>query len=163
MSETEKEKEARLMSEHMGLVASLARRFKPKNREDLEDLIQVGSIGLLKAIRKYNPDKAKLSTWAHQPIMWELMRYVNKHKNMRAEIPINSSVLSKMLETTEHDADISVYLPDSLTEQEERVINLMCNHFNVREISQQMKTSTYIVGKLFKSAVDKILVANEKT
>lgn len=162
MSESEREKEARLMSEHMGLVASLARRFKPKNREDLEDLIQVGSIGLLKAIRKYDAEKAKLSTWAHQPIMWELMRYVNKHKNMRAEIPINSSLLSKMLEHSEVE-DVTPYLPTSLTEKEEQVIHLMCHHYNVREISQHMKTSTYIVGKLFKSAVDKILVANEKT
>ena len=60
------DKEARdtLFSENMGLVYSVARRFLGRGVE-MEDLFQIGSIGLLKAVDHFNPEfDVKFSTYA---------------------------------------------------------------------------------------------------
>ena len=59
-------KEARdtLFAENMGLVYSVTRRFLGRGVE-MEDLFQIGSIGLLKAVDKFNPEfDVKFSTYA---------------------------------------------------------------------------------------------------
>ena len=60
------DKEARdtLFAENIGLVYSVTRRFLGRGVE-LEDLFQIGSIGLLKAIDNFDPDfQVKFSTYA---------------------------------------------------------------------------------------------------
>lgn len=60
------DKEARdtLFAENMGLVYSVTRRFLGRGVE-MEDLFQIGSIGLLKAVDKFNPEfDVKFSTYA---------------------------------------------------------------------------------------------------
>ena len=67
-----------MVQQHYGLVVSQALRFTNRYSSDLEDYIQVGLIGLLKAIRKYNPEKAKFSTFAVTCIRNEICRFLNK-------------------------------------------------------------------------------------
>ena len=55
--------ETQLVNEHYGLVVSQAIRLSSQ-QSDLEDYMQVGFIGLLKAIRNYNPEKSQFSTFA---------------------------------------------------------------------------------------------------
>lgn len=72
------DKEARdtLFSENMGLVYSAARRFLGRGVE-LEDLFQIGSIGLLKAVDNFNPDfQVKFSTYAVPMIIGEIKRFL---------------------------------------------------------------------------------------
>lgn len=72
------DKEARdtLFSENMGLVYSTARRFLGRGVE-LEDLFQIGSIGLLKAVDNFNPDfQVKFSTYAVPMIIGEIKRFL---------------------------------------------------------------------------------------
>ena len=72
------DKEARdtLFSENMGLVYSAARRFLGRGVE-LEDLFQIGSIGLLKAVDNFNPDfQVKFSTYAVPMITGEIKRFL---------------------------------------------------------------------------------------
>ena len=59
---TNKELEEELVYDHYGLVVSQALYFL--NDPNFDDYIQVGLIGLLKAIRKHNPEKSKFSTFA---------------------------------------------------------------------------------------------------
>lgn len=64
-----------LVDAHMDLVHSLARRFANRG-EPLDDLIQVASIGLLKAIDRFDPErKVQFSTYAVPTIVGELKRY----------------------------------------------------------------------------------------
>lgn len=64
------------VEENMGLVMSIALRFKSRGVE-FEDLVQIGSIGLIKAVSNYNPEfGTKLSTYAVPMITGEIMRFL---------------------------------------------------------------------------------------
>ena len=79
------DKEARdtLFSENMGLVYSVARRFLGRGVE-MEDLFQIGSIGLLKAVDHFNPEfDVKFSTYAVPMIIGEIRRYMRDNNSIR--------------------------------------------------------------------------------
>jgi RNA polymerase sigma-B factor len=60
---------------HLPLVEHCARRFRNRG-EPLEDLVQVGTIGLLKSIDRFDPDRAvEFSTYATPTIIGEIKRY----------------------------------------------------------------------------------------
>jgi RNA polymerase sigma-B factor len=64
-----------LVNQHIGLVEFLARRFRNRG-EPLEDLVQVGTIGLLKAIDRFELDReVEFSTYATPTIVGELKRH----------------------------------------------------------------------------------------
>ena len=66
---------SRLTELHMPLVEHLARRFAGRN-EPLPDLIQVGSIGLIKAIDRFEPERGlEFSTYATPTILGEIKRH----------------------------------------------------------------------------------------
>ncbi len=65
-----------LVEENLGLVFTVVRRFNGRGCE-MEDLIQIGSIGLLKAIDKFDPNYAvKFSTYAVPLIVGEIKRFL---------------------------------------------------------------------------------------
>ena len=65
-----------LVEENVGLVWSIVRRFKNRGVE-LEDLFQIGSIGLIKAIDKFDTEfDVKFSTYAVPMIMGEIRRFL---------------------------------------------------------------------------------------
>jgi RNA polymerase sporulation-specific sigma factor len=64
------------VQENMGLVYAIARRFAGYGH-DLEDLVQVGSIGLIKAVDRFDPSfGTRLSTYAVPLIIGEIRRYL---------------------------------------------------------------------------------------
>ncbi|MBW3537582.1 MAG: SigB/SigF/SigG family RNA polymerase sigma factor [Actinobacteria bacterium] len=66
---------ASLIEAHMGLAEYLARRFGNRG-EPLDDLIQVASIGLVKAVDRFDPERAvEFSTYATHTIVGELKRH----------------------------------------------------------------------------------------
>ncbi len=72
----DKEARDRLVMENMGLIWSIVRRFSGRGYE-LEDLFQIGSIGLLKAIDKFDTNYAvKFSTYAVPMIQGEIKRFL---------------------------------------------------------------------------------------
>lgn len=63
------------VTENLPLVRSVAKRFA--GRAELDDLIQVGSIGLIKAVRNFDPSRGtELSTYAFSMILGEIRRYL---------------------------------------------------------------------------------------
>ena len=69
----------RLVAEYLPLVRKVCRRFAYLG-EPLDDLIQVGTIGLLKAIRKYDPDRGNnLVAFAVPVIVGEIKNYFRDH------------------------------------------------------------------------------------
>ena len=76
----------RLVSQHIGLVEFLARRFRNRG-EPIEDLIQVGTIGLLKAIDRFDLDReVEFSTYATPTIVGELKRHF-RDKGWAVRVP----------------------------------------------------------------------------
>ncbi len=66
----------RLVQENLGLVQSIVRRFRGRGTED-EDLFQIGSIGLIKAIDKFDLSfEVKFSTYAVPVITGEIKRFL---------------------------------------------------------------------------------------
>ena len=76
----------RLVDHHIGLVEFLARRFRNRG-EPLEDLIQVGTIGLLKAIDRFDLEReVEFSTYATPTIVGELKRHF-RDKGWAVRVP----------------------------------------------------------------------------
>ncbi len=75
-----------LVDQHIGLVEFLARRFRNRG-EPLEDLVQVGTIGLLKAIDRFELDReVEFSTYATPTIVGELKRHF-RDKGWAVRVP----------------------------------------------------------------------------
>lgn len=72
----DKQAENMMVEQNMGLVHSIARRFAGRGYES-EDLIQIGAIGLIKAVQKFNPEyEVRFSTYAVPMIMGEIKRFL---------------------------------------------------------------------------------------
>lgn len=85
-SEEQAELRAQLVDQHIGLVEFLARRFRNRG-EPLEDLVQVGTIGLLKAIERFDLDReVEFSTYATPTIVGELKRHF-RDKGWAVRVP----------------------------------------------------------------------------
>ena len=77
---------ARLVDQYIGLVEFLARRFRNRG-EPLEDLVQVGTIGLLKAIDRFDLEReVEFSTYATPTIVGELKRHF-RDKGWAVRVP----------------------------------------------------------------------------
>ena len=101
-----------LIEHNLRLVAYIARRFENTGIH-IEDLISIGTIGLIKAVGTYQPEKAiKLATYASRCIENEILMYLRKTANQKTELsfdePLNTDwdgnelLLSDLLGT---DAD----------------------------------------------------------
>lgn len=83
--ETAREK---LILHNMRLVAHVVKRYG-SSAEDPEDLISIGTIGLLKAVNTFHPDKgSKFSTYAIRCIENEILMFFRSRKKMRSEVSI---------------------------------------------------------------------------
>ena len=77
-----------LAEENMGLVWSMVRRFANRGVE-MEDLCQIGSIGLLKAIDKFDPSfEVCFSTYAVPMIAGEIRRFLRSEGMVKVSRPI---------------------------------------------------------------------------
>ena len=100
-----------LIERNLRLVVYIARRFDQTNT-NIEDLISIGSIGLIKAVETFNLDKGiKLATYASRCIENEILMHLRKTNRMKSEVsfdePLNSDsdgnelLLSDILGTSE--------------------------------------------------------------
>ena len=78
-----------LIEHNLRLVVYIARKFENTGIY-VEDLISIGTIGLIKAINTFKPDKnIKLATYASRCIENEILMYLRKNSNMRMEVSID--------------------------------------------------------------------------
>ena len=78
-----------LIEHNLRLVVYIARRFE-NTGVNLEDLISIGTIGLIKAIGTFNPGKnIKLATYASRCIENEILMFLRKKSARRAEVSID--------------------------------------------------------------------------
>ena len=78
-----------LVEHNLRLVVYIARRFQ-NTGVDLDDLISVGTIGLIKAINTFNADKnIKLATYASRCIENEILMYLRKVTRIKGEISLD--------------------------------------------------------------------------
>ena len=81
-----------LIERNLRLVVFIARRFE-NTGINLEDLISIGTIGLIKAIGTYRRDKnIKLATYASRCIENEILMYIRKIANQKTEISLDEPI-----------------------------------------------------------------------
>ncbi len=82
----------KLIEHNLRLVVFLAKKYENTN-VDLEDLVSIGTIGLIKAINTYSMDKnIKLATYASRCIDNEILMYLRKNKKVRTEVSFDESL-----------------------------------------------------------------------
>ena len=80
---------AKLIEHNLRLVVYIARRFE-NTGVGIEDLISIGTIGLIKAVETYQPAKnIKLATYASRCIENEILMYLRKNANRRGEVSLD--------------------------------------------------------------------------
>lgn len=112
-SEEKKDEGRAILIEHnLRLVVYIARKFD-NTGAGMEDLISIGTIGLIKAINSYNPEKnIKLATYASRCIENEILMYLRRSSKLKMEVSIdeplnvdwdgNELLLSDILGTDEN-------------------------------------------------------------
>ena len=164
-----------LVEHNLRLVVYIARRFE-NTGTSLEDLISIGTIGLIKAVGTYRLDKKiKLATYASRCIENEILMHIRKTSNQKTEVsldePINMDcdgnelLLSDILGTEEDmilrpledDVDLCV-LRQSLRELPEREREIVLMRFGLegrkeqtqKEVAQLMGISQSYISRLEK-------------
>ena len=164
-----------LVEHNLRLVVYIARRFENTGTH-LEDLISIGTIGLIKAIGTYRMDKnIKLATYASRCIENEILMHIRKISNQKTEVsldePINMDcdgnelLLSDILGTEEdiilkpleEDVDLCV-LHQILLELPEREREIVFMRFGLegrkeltqKEVAQKMGISQSYISRLEK-------------
>ena len=110
-TEQDKEAKAILIEHNLRLVVYIAKKFD-NTGVGVEDLISIGTIGLIKAINTFNPvKKIKLATYASRCIENEILMYLRRNSKTKLEVSIdeplnvdwdgNELLLSDMLGTDE--------------------------------------------------------------
>lgn len=83
------EAKSTLIEHNLRLVVYIAKRFE-NTGVGIEDLVSIGTIGLIKAINTFRPDKnIKLATYASRCIENEILMYIRKFSGTRCEISID--------------------------------------------------------------------------
>lgn len=137
---TEKDENARkiLIEHNLRLVVYIAKKFD-NTGVGVEDLISIGTIGLIKAINTFNPDKnIKLATYASRCIENEILMYLRRNSKTKMEVSIdeplnvdwdgNELLLSDILGTDE-----DIIYRDLEDETERKLLNAAIDRLNPRE------------------------------
>lgn len=171
-----------LIERNLRLVAHVAKKYQG-NGEDLEDLISIGTIGLIKAISTFNLERsARLSTYAARCIDNELLMMLRARKKRSREVSLyepigtdkegNEISLLDIIESPPVDIveDYSVRqdiqflfssMKDILTPKEYQVICCRFGLFDTdemtqREIADQLHISRSYVSRIEKNALKKL-------
>ncbi len=129
---------AQLIEHNLRLVVYIAKKFD-NTGVGVEDLISIGTIGLIKAINSYNPGKnIKLATYASRCIENEILMYLRRNNKTKAEVSIdeplnvdwdgNELLLSDILGTDE-----DVIYKDLENEAERSMLNKAIDKLSERE------------------------------
>ncbi len=118
-----------LIEHNLRLVVFLAKKYE-NTGIDLEDLVSIGTIGLIKGINTFSKDKnIKLATYASRCIDNEILMYLRKNKRIRTEVSIDASLSLDGEGNELHLEDVLGTDPDIVTRgiEEEAERKLMIN------------------------------------
>ena len=124
-----------LIVSHLNLVRFLASKFKNRG-ESLEDLVQVGTIGLIKAIDRFDPDRGlEFTTYATPTIMGEIKRHF-RDKGWSVRVPRRLQELSAKVNQATDELTNELQHSPSVAEIAERL------GVSVDEVLEAMESSS---------------------
>lgn len=168
-----------LITHNLRLVVYIAKKFESTGI-NLEDLISIGTIGLIKAVNTFSPEKKiKLATYASRCIENEILMYLRKNQNRRKEVSIdeplnidwdgNELLLSDILGTDadavssdiERDAERAMLhrAINSLEERERSIMRLRFGLYqNGREHTQKEVADRIGISQSYISRLEKRII-----
>lgn len=177
-------KEARnmLIEHNLRLVVFLAKKYENTSL-DLEDLVSIGTIGLIKGVNTYKLDKnIKLATYASRCIDNEILMYLRKNKKRKTEVSLEDSLsydsegnelhLEDIL-GTEDDVVTSnldkqtnkklLYKEiEKLNKRDKQIIILRYGLYNHKELTQKEVASLLDISQSYISRIEKKVIKKLK-
>jgi len=176
-----------LIERNLRLVVYIARKFE-NTGISVEDLVSIGTIGLIKAVNTFDPGKnIKLATYASRCIENEILMFLRRNAKTRAEVsfdePLNtdwdgnelllsdvigveSDVLRRLEE--EVDKDLLGMALDRLTQRERRIVRLRFGLHNggrartQKEVADLLGISQSYISRLEKRILQKLRVEMQR-
>ena len=173
-----------LIEHNLRLVVYLAKKFE-NTGVCVEDLISIGTIGLIKGINTFNPEKEiKLATYASRCIENEILMYLRRNNRVKLEVsfdePLNTDwdgnelLLSDILGTDEDviykdlETEVEISLLKkamlSLNERERQIIELRfgVNRVENKELTQKEVADILGISQSYISRLEKKIMARLK-
>lgn len=164
-----------LIEKNLRLVAHIAKKYN--NNKDLqEDLISIGTIGLIKAIDSYSLDKkTKLATYASKCIENEILMHLRKNKKLNLEVSLNEVigvdhdgseiVLEELIDNKEKPIIDQIYQKDNidtflnifhiLTPKEQDILSKRYGLNNYDKMTQNEIAREYHISRSYVSRIEK--------
>lgn len=171
-----------LIEHNLRLVVYIARKFD-NTGVDLDDLISVGTIGLIKAVNTFNAEKnIKLATYASRCIENEILMHLRKIVRIKSEVSLdeplnvdfegNELLLSDVLGTdgdcvftsieSSVDEELLKNALDKLPEREKRIVALRFGLYGLEEMTQKEVADMLGISQSYISRLEKKIVGKLK-
>ena len=174
---SEEAKQARniLIERNLRLVAHIAKKYQ-NVEEDMEDLISIGTIGLIKAIASFDAVKGKLSTYASRCIDNELLMLLRSRKKNAREVSLYEPIgtdkegneinlldiieqeqadVVEQLDLRENTKKLQNLLKEKLNEREREIIYLRYGLLTGKEVTQREIGEALHISRSYVSRIEK--------
>lgn len=188
MKEGDVKAREKLIEHNLRLVAHIVKKYYT-TAEDQDDLISIGTIGLIKAVDTFNYENgARFATYASKCLQNEILMYFRSKKKTSCEVSINETIdidkdgnpltymdIISCEDTIADDIDKKIksakalrVINNALTDRERKIIVLRYGLGDIkpvtqREIASMLGISRSYVSRIEKAALDKIYEALEGT
>ncbi len=167
-----------LIERNLRLVVYIARKFE-NTGINIEDLISIGTIGLIKAVNTFNPEKKiKLATYASRCIENEILMYLRRNNKIRSEVSFdeplnidwdgNELLLSDVLGTEEDiitkdldasiDRNLLLKSLEQLNEREKQIMELRFGLLGGEEKTQKDVADMLGISQSYISRLEKRII-----
>ena len=182
LNQNEKSVRQTLIEHNLRLVVYIARKFD-NTGICVEDLISIGTIGLIKAINTFNPQKnIKLATYASRCIENEILMFLRKNLNVKTEVSIdeplnvdwdgNELLLSDVIGTDEDTAyrrledraekEMLISAMKKLNKRERCIMNMRFGLFGNKEKTQKEVADILGISQSYISRLEKRIITKLK-
>lgn len=168
----------KLIEHNLRLVVYVAKRFET-NSFNLEDLISIGTLGLIKAISTFNCDKnIKLATYASRCIENEILMFLRKKSKMKVEVSLdeplkmdcdgNELLLSDVLGSDSNEISENLVIEEKkealykaiedLRPREKIILKMRFGLFDYEEMTQKDVADTLGISQSYISRLEKRII-----
>lgn len=164
-----------LIERNLRLVAHIAKKYQNVD-EDMEDLISIGTIGLIKAISSFDAVRGKLSTYASRCIDNELLMLLRSRKKSSREVSLYEPIgtdkegneinlldiieqdqtdVTDQMELCENTKKLKTLLTEVLSDREREIIYLRYGLLTGKEVTQREIGEALHISRSYVSRIEK--------